>query len=221
MKNNFDLTLLEERNKVLLENLNQLKGQSKLLTQQLAEIEIKLSDYANKRVVYTKSVELLTVVQKMTRDKIKKGFENIVTYALKSIFNDDYKFILDFGKRGNLQTVDFKIITPNRKEANDPMDSEGGGILDVVSFALRIALMELSKPKIEGFICLDESFKHVSSNYLENVKKFIKAINQKVKRQIILVTHQDTFMSIDNIIKIDKELGRKAERQTEKGGRKK
>lgn len=220
---NFNLELLEKKNKDLLADLSYLKGQNELVTQQTNEIDNKLNKFKHKRELFIKSVELLTVVQKMTRDKIKEGFEQIVTYALRSILGEGYSFVLEFGRRGNLQEVDFKIITPKRKEANDPMDSMSGGVLDVVSFALRVALIELSKPKMEGFIALDEPTKFVNDPtnvFLPKVSQFFKIINRKINRQLIITTLQSALVeNAGNVIDLNKI--REEGRQTEKGGRKK
>jgi len=204
MQKNFSIEEFETLNKNLSARLNEFKGRQSLLNEQIDGTNNKLVELVHNREIFTKEVEVLTVVQEMTRNKIKEGFENMVSYALKSVFNQDYKFVLSFDKRGNLSELDFNILAPERTEAGDPLDSSGGGVLDVAALALRIALLELSKPKIPGFICLDESFKHVSSVYLANCSKFLTNINKKIARQIILVTHQNNFIEgADNVIDLN------------------
>jgi DNA repair exonuclease SbcCD ATPase subunit len=198
-----NLELLEQKNKELQAKVNSLEGKSILLKQQIEKSECKIAVYKQNKILYTKEIELLTLVQELTRNKIKEGFESIVTYALRFIFNQDYKFELSFNRRGNLQEVDFNIIPSDRKESSDPLDSSGGGVLDVVSLALRIVLLELSKPKIPGFIALDESTKHISKEYLPNVYKWIKIMSTKLSRQFIFVTHQSEFINLaDNSIEL-------------------
>ena len=198
-----NLDQLISQNSILESKLSQLDGQFTLLNKQIAENECKLKILSHKREIYTKAIELLTIIQETLQNKIKEGFTSIVTYALRYVFNDDYKFELNFDRRGNLQEIDFNVLPPNRKEATDIMDSSGGGVIDVVSFSLRIILMELSKPQIEGFVALDESFKHLSTCYLPNAYKLLKEINKKTNRQIILVTHQQDFINYaDKAIKI-------------------
>lgn len=204
MQKNFNIEELEKVNKNLSAKLNELNGRQSLLNEQINNANNKLAELTHNKEIFTKEVEVLTVVQEMTRNKIKEGFENIVSYALRSVFNQDYKFILNFDKRGNLSELDFNIFAPERTEAGDPLDSSGGGVLDIASLALRIALLELSKPKIPGMIVLDESFKHVSSAYLANCSKFLTNINKKINRQIILVTHQNNFIEgADNVIDLN------------------
>lgn len=168
----------------------------KLLKKNIENTEQLIEKYQHNREVHTKAVELLTLVQSVTRDKIKDGFETLVTFALRFIYSDDYAFELEFGRRGNLQELNFNIKTPDFEEACDPMDTSGGGVLDIVSLALRAVLLEVSVPKIEGFLILDESLKHLSKDYLMNASQFLNELNKRVGRQIIFITHQQEF--IDN-----------------------
>lgn len=180
-----------------------LTGQCSLLNEQNKSVNIKLKDMAHEKEVLTKSVELLTLVQQATKEKMKEGFEAIVTYALKYIYNDEYSFQLEFGRRGNLQELDFNIKTPDFTNPADPKDTSGGGVLDILSLALRTALLELAKPKIEGFIILDEPFKHLSKDYLVAGGEFLKVISARLGRQIIMVTHQQDLLSnTEKLIKI-------------------
>lgn len=201
-----DIKQLEENLQNLTSKLDSLKGQCILLSEQLGKSEQKIKDFDNKRELYTKSVELLNLVSEATKVKTKQGFEKIVSYALRYIYNSDYSFELEFSRRGNLSELNFNVKTPDCKEPLDLLDSQAGGVLDVVSVALRIALLELIRPKMEGFLILDESFKHLHSNppeYLERVSQFIKEINKKFNRQIIMITgREELIKEADNLIKL-------------------
>lgn len=169
---------------------NYIKTESEKNTKRIETLGFQVEDHS-------KAVELLNMVQVVTRDKIKNEFEILVTYAVKFIYGENYKFHLDFGTRGNLQELNFSIETPNFNEKYDPMDTSGGGILDIISLALRIVLMEVNMPKIQGFILMDESLKHLSSNYLPQASLFLKEISQKLNRQIIFISHEDEFINSD------------------------
>ena len=199
-----ELTQLESKLTSLNSELNSLNGKCELLSKQNETSNTKLTELSHNREIYKKSIELLTLVQNETNNKIKSGFQDIVSYALRYVYNADYAFELEFGRRGNLPELDFNIKTPTCKKAYDPEDTSGGGVLNIVSLALRIALMELHKPKIEGFLILDEPFAQINGKEnLEQAERFLKAINERIKRQIIMVTNGDQMLSIaDNIIEI-------------------
>lgn len=184
--------------------LSSLKGQCSLLSEQINMSEQKIDNLEEDHINYKKSVELLNLVQKVTRDVICNNFETLVTNALQYIFqSNDYTFHLDFNKRGNLQELNFNIKKPELEEPIDPTETSGGGLMDIISLALRLVLMEVAKPKIEGPLILDESFKHLSSNLQPQALNFLKEMNQKMNRQIILITHQKEFINnADNLVEI-------------------
>lgn len=189
-----DLQNIERNLTSFKSELDQKNGQLSLLTEQISNQKIKLEELNNKKILYTKSAELVNLVQLVTKQKMKESFERLVTYALRFIYSENYNFELEFGRRGNLSEINFNVKTPDFTESFDPLDTSGGGVLDILSLALRICLIELSHPKIEGFILLDEPFKHLSKEYLEKAEKFLEAINKKIGRQIILVTHKSELV---------------------------
>ena len=67
-----------------------LDGREGLLSEQIGTSKQNMKEYIHKRKVYKKSIEFLTLVQESTKNRIQKGFEQIVTHALRSIYSSDY-----------------------------------------------------------------------------------------------------------------------------------
>lgn len=193
------LNNLEEKFNDFSDDVVRIQHEHELLKKKHEESEKLVIKYEQDKETHTKAVELLAIVQTVTRDKIKDGFESIASWALKSIFQKDYKFCLEFGRRGNLSELYFAIKTPDLQEAFDPMDTSGGGVLNVVSLVLRLILMEISVPKIQGFIILDESFKNVNGqDNIDRLNNFVEEMSSKFNRQIIHVTDMPVFKSNSN-----------------------
>lgn len=188
----------------LSDDLASLTGKCGLLTKQIGTSETKITDCGNKRLVYKKSVEFIALVQSSTKHKIKAGFESIIVYAFRYIFGDNqHGFALEFKPRGNLQELHFNVKSPDCERLLDPADTSAGGVLNILSLALRIALLELMRPKVEGLLVWDEPFRDLSKEYQPQAAEFIKAINQKINRQIVLITHKDIFLNPEhNLIRI-------------------
>lgn len=195
---------LESSFEEFTQKVGRLQGEYSTLKDQQEKSEVLISDYKEDEETYTKAVELLSLVQKVTRDKIKESFEMIVTHALNYIFESDkYSFHLVFGRRGNLQELNFAVQTPDKDEPLDPLTTDAGGILNIISFALRIVLMEVASPKVNGFIISDESFANLSEDHIERASQFLKEINQKMGRQIIAISHQSKMIeSADKLIEV-------------------
>lgn len=199
-----EIKQLESDFQKFTQKVGSLQGEYKTLYTQQEDSGTAIEQYKEDEVVYSQAVELLSLVQKVTRDKIKDVFEDIVTHALNYIFeSDQYSFHLVFGRRGNLQELDFAVQTPDKTEPFDPMDTDAGGVLNIVSLALRIVLMEVASPKIKGFIISDESFANLSGDYVEQGSQFLKEISRKMDRQIIAISHQSKMLDgADKLIEV-------------------
>lgn len=199
-----EIKQLEDQFEEFTQRVGRLQGEYNTLLTQQNDSDILINKLKEDEESYTKAVELLSLVQKVTRDKIKESFEMIVTHALNYIFDSDqYSFHLVFGRRGNLQELNFAVQTPDKNEPLDPMTTDAGGVLNIISFALRIVLMEVAHPKINGFIISDESFANLSEDYVDRAGQFLKEINQKMGRQIIAISHQPKMLeSADKLIEV-------------------
>lgn len=189
-----EIEQLESKFKDFERSLANLEGQYESVSKNYESKVTKQDQLDHDLETHTKAVEVLTLVQQASRDKVKNGFEDIVSWALTYIFQKEYKFCLEFGKRGNLGELNFAVQSPDFDEPADPMDSRGGGIMNVISLILRLVLMEISTPKIPGFIIFDESFKNVNgAENIEQLNYFVQEMNQKFKRQIISITDMESF----------------------------
>jgi len=177
-------------------HFDELVGKCDMLSQQLDVHKKRSSLISHKQEVYSKSIEILDLAQKVSRVTMKDGFESIVTYALQFILGVGYKFELEFDRWGKYHEVNFNIKTDDFNLAFDPLDTSGGGTIDIVSLALRVAIMELHKPEICGPIILDESFKHLSRQHLFKAGEFLNALAERVGRQIIIVSHKSELVKM-------------------------
>ena len=208
MQTSIELKQLEDKLNELNTKVGSLQGQCSLLTKQCTTNKQKLEDLEHNRELYKKSVELLTIVEQGSKKAVIEGFETIVNFALSYILaNDEYKLKVDCDRRGSLQTIDFNILTPGNEEPHSP----GGFVTSILSLALRIALIELTRPKIEGMLILDEPFKAIdNSDNLGRASSFLKKINRKINRQMIIISHKQEFIEMaDKAIKIGGTCGEK------------
>ena len=205
MQTNFERELIDLGTEVsqLGDEVNSSKGVVKTLEGQIQKLNDTLLISIKEKDINIKSVQVLDLVQKSIRDSIKDSFELVVNYALSYILDERYRLELEFDKRGNLHEAHLNIITPSNSEPADPIESDAGGCIDIVALTLRVVILSLEKPKIEGPLICDESFKHTSEGLLDNAGRFLAALNEKINRQVIMVTHKKEFIEYaDNIIKL-------------------
>jgi DNA repair exonuclease SbcCD ATPase subunit len=189
-----DLKILDDNFSSFSQELGRLEGQKDLLSKQLVTSKAKVEELENQKILETKAVELLHLVQRSTRDRIKEAFEQTVTFALKSIYQKDYQFQLDFSQRGNLGELDFKLKAPENQGFLDIKDCTAGGSFDIISLALRFVLLQVMRPKVEGFVVLDEPTKMLSREFRANEYNFYKYIAEKLGRQLLIITHSQELI---------------------------
>lgn len=150
--------------------------------------------------------EFLRKMSKTLREETIKRLEEIITNALQHVLQEDISFKIDMPT--DKPEAYFSVI--NNYDGvvvqNEPEDSRGGGIIDTISVALRLALAELFQ--IKGPLILDEPAKQLSEEYIDNFASFLRLISSEFNRQIIMITHNTTLSECGDIVyNVDKKNG--------------
>ena len=169
-------------------------AKSKLLDIQ-KQLEKAEQDYQNA----LKAREIINIVAKDTQQQLEMRITNIVSMALAAVFPDPYQFKLVFNERRNQTEADLLLVRDG--EELSPVEGAGGGVLDVVSFALRIAVLLMSNYR--RIIILDEPFRHLSADLQPKASEMMKMLSDKLGIQFIMVSHEEGIIDCaDNIITI-------------------
>lgn len=146
-------------------------------------------------------------VAKKTQEELQYHISDLVSLAMSSIFPDPYILKCDFvSKRGKIEAEMFF-----EKDGNliDPLTSTGGGVVDVAAMALRFSFWVLKNPRTRPIMLMDEPLKWLKGEGLpEKGSEMIKKISEKLKLQIIMVSHDpDLINSADKIIEVNIQKG--------------
>lgn len=200
----------------LRENIDQLK---KLYYREESKREILLSrkEVLEKKQLEKEEVDTLEKVMilfqkssKYAREQGKFQIEILATKSLEYIFKKNYSFEIEISEKRNVSNAEFFIVEENENGSvkTKPEISKGGGIVDIVSLALRMSFLENYNPKVEGPLILDEPTKHVSEEYTFDVGDFLLQFSNQMKRQIIMITHNPHLASLSkNIYRVSQENG--------------
>lgn len=144
----------------------------------------------------------IQIIAKSTQSQVKVHIEDLVTRALEAVFPDPYTFCVDFEMKRN--KTEAKLLFERGGNKVDPMDSTGGGAVDIAAFALRIALWAIGKSS--PTLIFDEPFRFLSSGYQSKAGELLKELSRLLGVQFIIVTHNVNLEeSADNLIVIDME----------------
>lgn len=203
---NKDIEILENEINSLKAFIAKEKGKEEQITKQLSEYIKKKNNLDIKIELLEKVIILYQKTSEFAREQAKTQIENLVTKSIQFIFESDAEFSIEIEELRNKANASFYIIDEidgvNIK--TKPELSRGGGVVDIVSLALRIAFLEINKPSIEGPLILDEPAKHVSEEYIYNVGEFLKESCNMFNRQIIMVTHNQHLSALsDHSYRVD------------------
>lgn len=174
--------------------------QGRKLEKEIEEEAQTVNTLKKKKRRIEKAIKISQVIAKTLQEKAHIQISSIVTECLKSVFPDkNYKFIIDFVQRRNKTEAELLLLDGENKI--DPLNSNGGGLIDVISFALRLSYIILKRPFVRRLLILDEPFKFVSSVYIENIGNLLLKLSEKFNIQIIMVTHIEA-LKMGHIIKI-------------------
>ena len=151
-------------------------------------------------------VFLLQKAADFSRNPATHQIEDIVTQSIAYIMQNSSRFIVDLSEKRGLPIAEFFVESDygEYKVKTKPEMSRGGGVVDIVSLALRIAFLENHRPKMDGPLFLDEPGKHISDDYIFNMGEFVKECSRLFSRQIIMVTHNDYLTNIcDKAFRVD------------------
>lgn len=186
--------------------LEQQKGQKSQIEEDLKSFQEALTD--NKRDLRNteEAQVILQTVAKQTQQQLEYHISEIVTMALDSVFDDPYEFKINFVEKNN-RTVAELFFLKKGKEI-DPLTASGGGVVDIASFALRIALWSLKTPRSRNTIIMDEPFKFLSSELQPKAGEMLKLLSEKLKLQFIIITHNQSLIeSADKLFTVEQKKG--------------
>ena len=179
-----------------LENLYTRRyGQAETLQKQRAEALARLRETGAETELLEKVRLLLQETSSLAREKARRQIEHTVTHALQSIFGPGISFRVELVERRNQPEAEFYVVSQygEVEVKTRPQDARGGGVVDVVSLALRVSLLETIRPPLPGPLLLDEPGKHLSDEFAPHLALLIKEMSGTFNRQVLMVTHNRHF----------------------------
>lgn len=185
--------------------LNIFLGERQLLERQLDETQRKIRRSKNNLKRIKEAQQILQKAAAETQQMLEYHISNVCSLALAAVFPDPYEFRAKFVVRRNSTECDLLLV----KDGNEisPMDAVGGGVIDIVSFGLRVAYWSI-KPNRPVFV-LDEPFRFLSVDLQERASEMLKTISEELGIQIIMVSHLPNIIgSADKVFKVKKVKGK-------------
>jgi hypothetical protein len=178
--------------------VDDLKSKRDLLFQQKKSKEEQVAtkkDYVENLI---KAKYTLSQVQLLTQKKFTGYVEQLVTHVIQQIYERDIKFIVNFEMRRGKFECDL-LVAEGNNEPYQPENETGGGLLDIISLALRIVMWSLKLPRSRKLLLLDEPFRNLLGDDDQVARRALVVLNElskKLEMQMIMNTH---FTSIADL----------------------
>jgi len=171
--------------------LEQRKGELARVTADRDRCNLELAKFLEQQQVFEQVGQLLQQTAEHAREQARANIESLVSSTLQAIFGPAYGFQIEMTEKAGRPEAEFYVLSEHQGELlkTKPQDSRGGGVVDVLSLGLRIAMLETYRPRLQGPMLLDEPAKHVSDEYIQATADLLQAVADSFGRQVIMVTH--------------------------------
>jgi len=180
----------------LTDKYNRLVGQKKLLIQQLKEKKERRTVLVEDKEVYEKARWVITEASRINQQFFKDKVESLVTMAIQSVFDRPFEFKLIMERKRN--KLECRPVIMEGENEYSPKDEMGGGLVDIISFAFRVVLWSVEKPRSRSIFILDEPFKFTGA-LVGRAGEMVKELSKTLGIQIIIVTHDEALKEIADV----------------------
>lgn len=192
-----DISTLSARIRNRRRELDSQQGEARIVLSRLEEFGKELGELSDGIVIYERVNTLLNSIGEKRQYAAQGAIEQLVTRGLQTIFDESLSFHIMQDVKARRAEVTFVVRTTlqdGSKVDTDVMNARGGGLAATIGFLLRLVVLLLrDEGKRDIFMVLDETFAHVSAEYLEGLRDFIRQIVDKTGVQVLMVTHQPEF----------------------------
>jgi DNA repair exonuclease SbcCD ATPase subunit len=166
----------------------------------IARNKTKMVEIEAEKTQHVKAIGVMDkAIQIVSANGIGK-IESVVSDGLKLIFDSDYKLIIE--RKDGVRGESYKILLEKNGFTAPPIESVGGGLVNVISFLLRVIMIQ--RFKLAKLIVLDESMNNVSPEFIPKVSEMLKTLCDEHGYVILAITQQSALASsADRVFRVE------------------
>ena len=168
-----------------IEKVKKLYSHYQFLEKSIEDLETKVEREEEELERTEQALSLIQEVAKQVQSNLQIIISSFVTEALGSIFEDPYEFRLSFVERRRQVEADLSLVRDGLEVS--PLDAAGGGVVDVISFALRLLFWSVGDYR--PIMILDEPFKNLSADLQPLAGAFLRQMVEKLGIQFLIISH--------------------------------
>lgn len=164
-------------------SLAKAEGQRETLAAAVAESRKRIEEMTRRSDHITQAILTVQTIANELQADLTAFFTSCVQSALDIVFPGAYRFVMEFASRRNQSELDMWLDRNGEKVS--PLEASGGGVVDVISFALRTCCLLLSKKRPVLF--LDEPFKFIRGDSRKRLGDLLNLLAVESHVQVIMV----------------------------------
>lgn len=173
-------------------SVNTLIVKYNMLQEKIEEATGKYEEYFSTLKSYDASIAILQALAGSLQNNVKDKIISIVQKALDATFPGMF-FDIEFVTRRDKTECDL-LCTDAAGNKQDILTGCGGGLKQIISFALRVAVWSLDK-EASPVILLDEPMTFVSEGMRQMGADLITTLSRDLGIQFIVVSHEQEILN--------------------------
>lgn len=150
----------------------------------LEKQEAQIAEIHQKKEMNVKALAVLDKAVQIVSANGIGAIETTVSDGLKLVFDKDIKFVIE--RKEGVRGESYQLLVQEGEVSGPPMDTKGGGVVNVISFLLRIIMIQ--RFGLAPVVVLDESFNNVSQHYLGRVSNMLHTLCQNYGYTVLAIT---------------------------------
>lgn len=178
--------------------LKERAGARAFLQRQADVLERDTETHRKRAEVLNHVVALLAAAQEMWRGGFEAAVGQHVSPGLSGVFGEALELVVEMGVQADLPVAHFRIRDSTGLET-DIMEADGGGLVNVTCFLLRVLLLLAARPSLRRLLVLDETLSELSPNFVPLGAALLRHISEEGKFQLVVVTHQEALAEAGDV----------------------
>jgi len=149
---------------------------------------IRLKDIYKKRETVDQAYNLVLKLVREIQVQMHTLCSHVVTKCLQVVFGKPFEFEIRFAVKAN-RTEPELILKCGDMYFENLLEEVGGGVVDVISFALRLCKLLIARPSVRKLLVLDEPWKNVrGERYRSYTKQVLCKVVEEFGFQVLINT---------------------------------
>lgn len=185
----------------VLNKYKELTIERKILQKQIKKKKLRYSRLNREIEARLEAINILVELSKTIYQEVITKIESVVTLSIRYVYDRPFEFKIKLEEKRN--NIEAKFVLTEGEDEYEIKGDQGGGMINIISLAIRIVMWKIKEPKTRPFFSFDEPF-YWLGNYIEKAGRMLKYLADELELQILLLTHEPDLKDIcDRMYRID------------------